>query len=69
MDVEGAVFLAGMAYDGPDATEHENIAREVATACIDVTDDDRCEAVFKIQKCSEVYSLSKGLNTGLTEDV
>lgn len=69
MDVEGAVFLASMAFDGPEATEHENIAREVATVCIDVTDNDRCEAVFKIQKCSENYASSKGLNIGLSGDV
>lgn len=65
MDPEGAAFLASMAFEGDDAGKHEADAREIALGCVDVTDDDRCEAVFKIQECSERVAKEKGLSTGL----
>lgn len=67
MDPEGAAFLASMAFEGEGAQEHEDIARSVATACIDVTDDDRCEATFKIQECSQRVAKERGVSTGLDQ--
>lgn len=34
--------------------------REIATACADVTDDDRCEAVFQIFQCGVRVGKEKG---------
>lgn len=59
LDVEGAVAIVEKAYDG-DASKLQ-LAREVATACADVTDGDRCEAAFKIFECSHKIALDKGL--------
>lgn len=35
-------------------------ARETAEACVDVTDDDRCLAAFKISECTLGYAKSNG---------
>lgn len=67
MDPEGAAFLASMAYEGPNSSKREADAREIASGCVDVTDDDRCEAVAKIAECSERIAKEKGLSTGLEE--
>lgn len=38
------------------------IAREIANACLDVTDGDRCQAAVKIFECMHKDAQSKGIS-------
>lgn len=63
MDPATVAEITSLVFDG-DATKVQQ-AREVAEACASVTDDDRCEAVFKIFECAAEFAKSKGYGASL----
>lgn len=58
INVNHVVSLTEMAFDS-DSTVTD-ATRVVASECKDVTDADRCEAVFKIMECCRNVSIEKG---------
>lgn len=60
---EGAAFVAGAVMDEDDPRVDQ--ARQMALACVDVTDADRCEAAFKIFECAHNFASSKGIDIRL----
>lgn len=62
MYVDGVVALAKMAF-GDDAAKLQT-ARDIATDCVGVTDEHRCEAAFKLLVCSMDAHKSRGLDFG-----
>lgn len=63
---EGAAAIAKLAFDG-DAAKIQT-ARDLAQACADVTDADRCEAAFKIFECGHNAVKAKGTTFEDLED-
>lgn len=59
MDIEGVGSVAAMAFDGN--LSKIQVAKDLANACAEVTDDDRCEAASKIMDCGQNVAKSKGL--------
>lgn len=57
--MESTIAIVKTAYDG-DATKM-SLAREIGTACGDVTGADRCEAAHKIFECVKIMMVVKGL--------
>jgi hypothetical protein len=55
-------FLKKVAMATGNDAEKIAKAGEVADACADITDEDRCEAAFKIGKCVKEESEKRGLN-------
>lgn len=51
-----------MAFDGDE--ERLAQAREVAELCVNVSDNDRCEAAFKMLTCGMEMAKSKGYMNG-----
>lgn len=60
MDMENVGIVAAMAFDGNPSKIQA--AKDLANDCIDVTDEDRCEAATKIMECGQKAAKNKGLN-------
>lgn len=60
MDIEGVGNVAAMAFDG-DASKVQ-AARDLANACVAVTDADRCEAAAKIFACGDDAAKDRGFS-------
>lgn len=58
--LEKDVFVSGVAMK--DATKKDE-AGEIADACADVTDDDRCEAAEKVWQCIVNEAETRGWET------
>lgn len=56
---DGFVSKASMKF--PNDEDKKKKTGEVADACIDTFDDDRCESAYKIWKCIEEKSAEAGL--------
>lgn len=56
LDLEAGVALAAKI----DASKTD-LAREIGSACVDVTDGDRCEAAMKILHCLKDSAIAKGV--------
>lgn len=59
IDVDNVVALASKAFDG-DAKQIQ-MAHDLASDCIGVTDTDRCEAAIKIFECGHIAAKSRGM--------
>lgn len=59
MDIEGVAQVAAMAFDGNPSKIQ--VAKDLANECVNITDDDRCEAAAKIIDCGQNAAKSKGL--------
>lgn len=60
LDLDGITALANKSYDG-DSNRVET-TRRIASACLDVTDEERCEAAFKILTCMHKDAESRGIS-------
>lgn len=58
---DGFAALANKSFDGN--YFKVEVARSIAEACTDVTDEDRCEAAVKIFECMKNDAQSKGIST------
>lgn len=56
LDIEGSVALA-VKIDPAKG----DLAREIGSPCVDITDGDRCEAAFKIFHCLHESAVAKGV--------
>lgn len=63
MDPKAAVVIASIIYHGDDT--RIQIAHEIAGACVGITGEDRCDAVFAIVQCAMEFAKSKGYPTGI----
>lgn len=60
IDPDGVTALANKSYG--DDTSKVEIAQGIASTCIGITDDDRCEAAFKIFECMHNNVQSEGIS-------
>lgn len=60
INLEGVIASTKVMF-GDDASKIE-MAREMSTACADVTDGDRCEAGLKIFKCIKKFAADHGIS-------
>lgn len=59
LDVNGVVGMVKNAFgDDPEVVK---TATEIATACSNETDGDRCEAVVKIMQCTDKEVKARGI--------
>lgn len=59
VDMENVAIVAAMAFDGNPSKIQ--VAKDLANECIDVTDEDRCEAATKIMECGQNAAKNKGM--------
>lgn len=59
-NVEASVALAKMAFGDDDPKV--GFARDIANDCIDTTDEDRCEAAFKMYECGFEAGKKRGID-------
>lgn len=60
LDLDGFAALANKSYDG-DSFRMETV-QGMANACLGITDEERCEAAFKIFECMHKDAESKGIS-------
>lgn len=59
-NVDGAVELAKMAFDGNDKAM--KMAKEIGEECAHVADSDRCELSYKMMACAQEAITKRGIN-------
>lgn len=63
IDVDGVTSVTKMAFE--EDPSKADMATELAKACVDVTDGDRCEAIAKIFQCAHSTAKERGLTFDL----
>lgn len=57
LDLDGSVALAVKINPAK-----ADLARELGSPCVDITDGDRCEAAFKVFHCLHESAIAKGID-------